>query len=51
MWAAHNLERMADRVTNICERIIYVATGKMVEIKSSDNEQDEQEKRMMMANS
>jgi phosphate transport system protein len=31
-WAAHNLERMADRVTNICERTIYVATGKMEEI-------------------
>ena len=33
MWAAHNLERMADRVTNICERAIYVATGKLVEIE------------------
>jgi phosphate transport system protein len=44
MWAAHNLERMADRVTNICERTIYVATGIMAEIKSSDDEQDEQEK-------
>ncbi len=32
MWAAHNLERMADRVTNICERIIYVATGEMKEL-------------------
>jgi phosphate transport system protein len=42
MWAAHNLERMADRVTNICERTIYVATGNMTEIKSSDDEQDEQ---------
>lgn len=27
IWVAHNLERMGDRVTNICERIIYVATG------------------------
>ncbi|MCA9956087.1 MAG: phosphate signaling complex protein PhoU [Anaerolineales bacterium] len=26
-WAAHNLERAADRVTNICEWIIYLATG------------------------
>jgi phosphate transport system protein len=33
-WAAHNLERMADRVTNICERTIYVATGVMEEIES-----------------
>ncbi len=23
LWAAHNLERTADRVTNICERTIY----------------------------
>jgi phosphate transport system protein len=35
MWSAHNLERMADRVTNICERAMYVATGKLVEIESS----------------
>ncbi len=31
IWAAHNLERTADRVTNICERIIYLVTGKMSE--------------------
>jgi len=38
MWAAHNLERMADRVTNICERTIYVATGELSEIDKSDDE-------------
>ena len=32
VWAAHNLERMADRVTNICERIVFVATGEMREL-------------------
>jgi phosphate transport system protein len=32
MWAAHNLERMADRVTNICERIVYAGTGEMKEL-------------------
>ena len=32
IWAAHNLERMADRVTNICERITYVATGVIKEL-------------------
>ncbi len=32
LWAAHNLERMADRVTNICERIVYVATGEIHEL-------------------
>jgi phosphate transport system protein len=40
MWAAHNLERMADRVTNICERTIYIATGAMAEIDISDDETD-----------
>ena len=38
MWVGHNLERMADRVTNICERTIYVATGNMQEIDVSDDE-------------
>ena len=38
LWVAHNLERAADRVTNICERTIYVATGKMKEIDISDDE-------------
>jgi len=35
LWVAHNLERIADRVTNICERVIYKATGEMVEINVS----------------
>ena len=29
MWVAHNLERVADRATNIAERVIYLATGKI----------------------
>lgn len=29
IWAAHNLERIGDRVTNICERIVYLVTGAM----------------------
>lgn len=32
LWAAHNLERTADRVLNICERIIYAVTGEMMEL-------------------
>ena len=32
IWVAHNLERAADRVTNICERVIFTVTGKMVEL-------------------
>ncbi|MCK5426909.1 MAG: phosphate signaling complex protein PhoU [Thermodesulfovibrionia bacterium] len=35
MWVAHNLERIADRVTNICERIIYLVTGEIEEINVS----------------
>lgn len=31
IWVAHNLERSADRVTNICERVIFVITGKFEE--------------------
>jgi phosphate transport system protein len=29
LWAAHNLERMADRVTNICERTQFIVTGEL----------------------
>jgi phosphate transport system protein len=29
LWAAHNLERIGDRVTNICERVLFTETGRM----------------------
>lgn len=32
IWIAHNLERLGDRVTNICERVIYIVTGERVEL-------------------
>ena len=35
IWVAHNLERSADRVTNICERVVFMVTGKMEEIGAS----------------
>jgi phosphate transport system protein len=38
LWVAHNLERVADRVTNICERTIFIATGVFAEVKSTDDE-------------
>ena len=38
LWVAHNLERVADRVTNICERTVFIATGEMVEIQNTDDE-------------
>ena len=40
MWVVHNIERMADRVTNICERTIFIATGELLEIDASDDEWD-----------
>jgi phosphate transport system protein len=36
LWAAHNLERTADRVTNVCERIVYEVTGRMEEVTASN---------------
>jgi phosphate transport system protein len=36
LWVAHNLERAADRVSNICERVIFTVTGEMLELDSDD---------------
>jgi len=35
LWVAHDLERIADRATNIAERVIFLVTGKLVEINVS----------------
>ena len=35
IWTCHNLERIADRVTNICERVIFMVTGELQEINVS----------------
>lgn len=35
IWASHNLERMADRVTNICERVVFMVEGKVEEMNVS----------------
>lgn len=35
IWGAHNIERIADRVTNIAERVVYMVTGKMEEVNVS----------------
>jgi len=32
LWAAHNLERAADRVTNLCERVVFTVTGELTEL-------------------
>jgi len=41
LWVDHNLERAADRVTNICERTIFIATGELLEMDMEDNEDTE----------
>jgi phosphate transport system protein len=35
IWVNHNLERSADRVTNICERVVYIVTGKLENMETS----------------
>lgn len=41
LWVAHNIERTADRVNNICERVIYMITGQLVEMDNvTDDELD-----------
>jgi phosphate transport system protein len=39
MWAAHNLERLADRVVNICERTIFNITGEFIEFNDEEEEE------------
>jgi len=43
MWVVHDIERFADRVTNICERTVFIATGELLEMSSSEDEFDEEE--------
>ena len=35
-WVSHSLERIADRVTNICERVIFMVTGEISEFSDSE---------------
>jgi phosphate transport system protein len=38
LWVAHNLERIGDHITNVCERTIFTATGRMEEINVAKRE-------------
>jgi phosphate transport system protein len=37
LWVAHNLERAADRVINLCERVVFTVTGEMEELNSDQS--------------
>ncbi len=44
IWVSHNLERWGDRTKNICERVVYVATGDLTDFDThagSESELDE----------
>ena len=43
LWAAHNIERIADRATNIAERAIYQATGEQVNVGASSTTPEPQQ--------
>ena len=43
LWVVHNLERLADRVVNICERTIFIKSGELLEMSGSDDEVDVEE--------
>ena len=36
MWVAHNIERAADRSTNLCERVVFMVTGRMSELDTHE---------------
>jgi phosphate transport system protein len=38
LWVAHNLERFSDRVTNICERVVFTVTGEFLELDVEDED-------------
>lgn len=38
LWVAHNLERAADRVTNICERVVFTITGELMELNAAGSD-------------
>jgi len=38
LWVAHNLERAADRVGNICERVVFTVTGELTEMDAEEYE-------------
>lgn len=40
LWVSHNLERIADRVTNICERVVYMVNGDRVQFIAPGREEE-----------
>jgi phosphate transport system protein len=38
LWVAHNIERVADRSTNVCERTIFINTGEISQLSLDEVE-------------
>lgn len=36
-WAAHNLERIGDRATNLCERVVFAERGELQDLEHKEN--------------
>ncbi|MDQ4078811.1 MAG: phosphate signaling complex protein PhoU [Chloroflexota bacterium] len=41
LWVSHNLERWGDRIKNICERVVYVATGELTDFDVPPDSEEE----------
>ncbi len=36
LWVVHNLERVADRAVNICERVVFTVSGELAELDGDE---------------
>lgn len=50
LWAAHNVERIGDRVTNICERVVFTITGEFEEMDGGRKERQKSRNAAASAN-
>ena len=50
LWVSHNIERIGDRVTNICERVVYAVTGETEELGGGRKKRQRARKAELSAN-